>query len=220
MVILFENIDKKEKSKLIKGLENINQILKNIFNEVFINNKGVCYNNESTLLSGRCFCETNFNNFIEIKENQLFKLNTRVLYECLKAGKTKILGYTIVDSKYIFNTEIGDFTIGEFIDEEVLNMDKLKSILNNTTCSFNRNDLLERFSNKEFIDVDAGEYKMFITHKLFPSINKSKKLDIKIHDNNDGTFYSSFISKIEERNKKDEVTFDMNIYYMYKFIHL
>lgn len=220
MVILFENVDKKEKSRLLKGLETINQIIKNIFDEVYINNKGVCYNNESTLLSGRCFCETNFNDFIEIKENQLFKLNTRILYECLKSGKTKITGYTIEDSKYVFNTENGDFIIGEFIDDEVLNIDKLKNIMDDSICSFNKNDLLDRFNNKEFIDVDAGEYKMFITHKLFPSINKCKNLDVKIHDNNDGTFYSTFISKIEDRNKKDEVTFSMNIYYMYKFIHL
>lgn len=218
MVILFEELDKKEKSKLLKGLENINQIIKNIFDTVYIDDRGVCYNNESTLLSGRCFCETNFNEFVEIKENQLFKLNTRVLYECLKSGKTKILGYTIENSEYIFNTENGDFLIGEFIDDEVLNMGKIKSLLDNGSDKVNKNDLLERFNNKEFIEVDVNEYKMFLTHKLFPSINKCKNLDVVIHDNNDGTFYSSFISRIDERNKKDEVTFFMKICYMYKFI--
>lgn len=218
MNILFEDMDKKEKTKLLKGLENINQILKNIFGVVYINNQGICYNNESALLSGRCFVETNFNEFVEIKDNQLFKLNTRELFNCLKAGKTKILGYTIDKSNYIFNTENGDYHIGEFIDEEVLNIEKLKTLVNDEIGKVNKNDLLERFDKKEFIEDNVEDYKMFLTHKLFPAINKCTNLDVVIHDNNDGTFYTTFISRIEERNKKGELTFFMKIHYMYKFI--
>lgn len=218
MVIVFEELGKKEKSRILKGIESINQILKNIFEIVYINHEGTCYNNESMLQNGRCICNTDFNRFINIKENQLLKLNTRVLYECLKSGKTKITGYSIEDNILTFHTTEEDFVIGEFLDDEILNLKHINSINLVETISENRNDLLDRFNNKEFIEFDIDKYKMFVTHKLFPSINKSKKLDIVIHDNNDGTFYTSFISRIEERNKKDEITFSMGIEYIYKFL--
>lgn len=218
MVIIFEELGKKEKSRILKGIENTNQILKNIFETVYINHEGVCYNNESMLQNGRCVCNTDLNGFIVIKENQLLKLDTKTMYECIKAGKTKINGYSTDDNKLIFHTSEKDFLVGEFIDDEKLNLFNINSIIENETIKENRNDLLERFDKKEFVEFDIDKYKMFVTHKLFPSINKSKKLDVVVHDNNDGTFYTSFVSRIEERNKNDELTFSMGVEYIYKFI--
>jgi hypothetical protein len=38
--------------------------------------------------------------------------------------------------------------------------------------------------------------------------------------NDNGTFYGVFRNKIEERNKKEEITFEMEIVYIYRFLDL
>jgi hypothetical protein len=51
-------------------------------------------------------------------------------------------------------------------------------------------------------------------------VNKSTSFNFSAKDNNDGTFYGVFNNKIETRNKKDEITFEMEILYMYRFMDL
>ena len=107
MNILFEEQEKKFKTSFLKDLESNVKIIKNIFDEVYINDKGIGYSLESKLESGRVYCSTNLNKLFEIKENQLLKLNMKVLSDCLKAGKSKILGFYTDNNKLFFrNIEI------------------------------------------------------------------------------------------------------------------
>ena len=39
-------------------------------------------------------------------------------------------------------------------------------------------------------------------------------------DNGNGTFYGVFRNRIEERNKKEEITFELDVVYIYRFLDL
>ena len=221
MNIIFEEQEKKFKTSFLKNLENNIKIIKNIFDEVFIDNEGVCYSLENKIdTGGRVFCNSNLNELFEIKENQLLKLNLKSISECLKAGKSKIIGFFVDNNKLIFRNIEMDYEVGEFEDNRKLNMDYIYEITKNNDYECNLDDLIERFNNKEFINIRKNKYDLLLTHKLFPMINKSTEFSLQVKDNNNGTFYGTFINKIEERNKKGEVTFDFEITYIYKFLDL
>ena len=219
MIILFEEKEKKFKTSFLKDLENNVKILKNIYDEVYINNEGLCYSLNSKLESGRVFCNSNINKLFEIKENQLLKLNLKAISDCLKAGKSKIIGFS-VDDRLVFRTTEMDYEVGEFQDNKKLNIEYINDILKNVDYKCNLNDVLERCINKEFINIRKGKYDLLLTHKLFPMINKSSEFKLEIKENDNGTFYGVFKNKIEERNKKDEVTFEMEVTYIYRFLDL
>ena len=220
MNILFEEKEKKFKTSFLKDLENNVKILKNIYDEVYIDNKGIAYSLESKLESGRVYCNTSLNKLFEIKENQLLKLNMKVISDCLKAGKSKILGFYTDENKLFFRNIEMDYEVGEFQNNKKLNIDYINEIINNTCYSCNLNELIDRFSNKEFINIKKGKYDLILTHKLFPMINKSSEFNFKAKENDNGSFYGIFENKIEERNKKEEITFEMNIIYIYRFLDL
>jgi hypothetical protein len=127
MNILFEEQGKKFKTSFLKELENNIKILKNLFDEVFVNNEGVCYSLESKLNSGRVYCKSSINKLFEIKENQLLKLNLKAISECLKAGKSKIIGFS-ADDELVFRTTEMDYEVvsGNF---ERLYIESLASVL-------------------------------------------------------------------------------------------
>ena len=221
MNIVFEDYDKKFKSKVLKGIENANNILKNIYDEVFINHEGIAYSVESKLDTGRVFCKTNIDEFIEIPKDALLKLNTKNLSDCLKSGKTKILSFYLDDSNnLIFVTTTCNFTVGEMIYDKKLNLVQINDIVENEDYKCNLNEVLERFQNKEFVNIKKDKYDLIITHKLFPMVNKCSEFNFKAKDNDDGTFYGIFENTVEERNKKDEITFGMKVIYIYKFMDL
>ena len=220
MNILFEEKEKKFKTSFLKDLENNVKILKNIYDEVYIDNKGIGYSLESKLESGRVYCNTNLNKLFEIKENQLLKLSTKTLSECLKAGKSKILGFYTDENKLFFRNIEMDYEVGEFQNNKKLNIDYINEIINNICYSCNLNELIDRFNNKEFINIKKGKYDLLLTHKLFPMINKSSDFNFKAKENDNGSFYGIFENKIEERNKKEEITFEMRIIYLYRFLDL
>ena len=93
MELIFADVDKKVKSSFLKELENNNKILKNLFDEVYIDDAGLTFCVESKITNGRVYCYTSLNKLFNIEENTLFKLNTGKVTECLKSGKTKITGY-------------------------------------------------------------------------------------------------------------------------------
>jgi hypothetical protein len=219
MNIIFEEREKKFKTSFLKNLENHVKIIKNIFDEVYIDDKGICYSLESKLEGGRVYCNSKLNELFEIKENQLLKLNLKSISDCIKAGKSKILGLFVDGNLYIRTTEM-DYEVGSYEDNKKLNIDYIREIVNNTEHKFNLDDLLERFNNKEFINIRKGSYDLLLTHKLFPMINKSNGFDLEIKTNDNGTFYGVFRNIIEERNKKEEVTFGMEIVYIYRFLDL
>ena len=220
MNVIFEEKEKKFKTSFLKDLENNVKILKNIYDEVYIDNKGIGYSLESKLESGRVYCNTNLNKLFEIKENQLLKLNMKTISDCLKAGKSKILGFYTDENKLFFRNIEMDYEVGEFQNGKKLNIDYINEIINNTCYSCNLNDLIDRFNNKEFINIKKGKYDLLLTHKLFPMINKSSEFNFKAKENDNGSFYGIFENKIEERNKKEEITFEMRIIYLYRFLDL
>lgn len=221
MNIVFDDYDKKFKSTFLKGVENNINVLKNLYDEIYIDNKGLAYSIDSKIHNGRVMCQTTLQNTINIPEDTLLKINPRTVYECLKAGKTKILGvFTDEDNNLIFRTTISDYTVGSFEKGKKLNVEFIKEMFNNIDYSCNINDLLERFNNKEFVNTKYGEYDLILTHKLFPMINKCKRFDFYAKKNGDGTFYGIFKNKIEERNKKDEIIFEVTVNYIYKFMDL
>lgn len=221
MDINFEEYDKKFKSSFLKELESNIKIIKNIFDEVFINSDGVAYSLDSKIENGRVFCNTSLNSLLLIPKDNLLKLKPNNVTECLKGGKTKILGvYSDNENKLIMRTSEVDFPIGEFQSNKKLNMDYIYDITSNVNYKCNLNELLERFKNKEFINIKKDRYDLILTHKLFPMINKSINFDFSAKMNDNGTFFGVFDNKIEERNKKDEITFEMNITYIYRFMDL
>lgn len=220
MNILFEDKEKKFKTSFLKELENNVKILKNIYEEVYIDNKGYCYSLESKLDAGRVYCVGSLNKLFEIKENELLKLNLKSISDCLKAGKTKIIGYSIMDSVLLFRTTEMDYEIGEFESDKKLNIDYLLNIEHEVDYICNLNELLDKFNNKEFINIKKGKYDLILTHKLFPMVAKSSEFNFKARDNDNGSFYGIFENTIEEKNKKDEITFSMKIVYIYRFLDL
>lgn len=214
--------DKKEKSAFLKSIEKPNNILKHLFETVYIDSKGDCYNMDSTIkqYQGRCVCETNLNEVFDIEEDCLFCLNTKEYARCLKGGKTKILSYEIKNNDFIIITTEENFIIGKYLDNKKLDMQYLRDIMNDISVSKDMNYLVEKFNNKEFVIVEDNDYPMTLTHRLCPGFNKSTDFSIDIHDNNPETFYGVFVNKIEERNKKDEIIFEMKVRYFYRFLKL
>lgn len=219
MNVIFEEKEKKFKTSFLKDLENNVKILKNIYDEVYINNEGICYSLESKLDSGRVYCKSSINKLFEIKENQLLKLNLKAISECLKAGKSKIIGFS-ADNELVFRTTEMDYEVGVFENEKKLNIDYIVNIVEKTDYKCNLNELIDRFINKEFINIKKDKYDLLLTHKLFPVVNKSTEFNFEAKMNDNGTFYGVFRNKIEERNKKEEITFEMEIVYIYRFLDL
>lgn len=221
MNILFEDYDKKFKSSFLKELENNVKILKNLFDIVYINDKGIVYALENKLENGRVYCKTGLAPIFNIPENSLLKLDLNRMTECLKAGKSKILGFSIdKENNILFKTIELDYVVGEIQENMQLNMDYIIDIVDNAEDRYSLNELLERFNNKEFISINKGGYDLILTHKLFPMVNKSVDFTFEAKDNNNGTFYGVFRNRIEERNKKEEITFEMTVVYIYRFLDL
>ena len=144
----------------------------------------------------------------------------KTISDCLKAGKSKILGFYTDENKLFFRNIEMDYEVGEFQNNKKLNIDYINEIINDTCYSCNLNELIDRFNNKEFINIKKGKYDLLLTHKLFPMINKSSDFNFKAKENDNGSFYGIFENKIEEKNKKEEITFEMRIVYLYRFLDL
>ena len=221
MYILFEDYDKKFKSSFLKELENNVKIVKNVFDIIFVNCKGITYSLENKLDNGRVFCKTTLHEIFNIPDSSLLKLDLNRIVECLKAGKSKILGFCVdKDDGVILKTTELDYVIGEIQEEMKLNMDYIEDIVDNVEYRCNLNELLDKFNNKEFINIKKDKYDLILTHKLFPSINKSTNFTFEAKDNNNGTFYGVFRNTIEEKNKKEEVVFSIDVIYIYRFLFL
>ena len=220
MNVIFEEMEKKLKTSFLKDLENNVKILKNIYDEIYIDSKGIGYSLESKLEVGRVYCNTNLNKLFEIEENQLLKLNMKAISDCLKAGKSKIIGFFVDKNKLIFRNVEMDYEVGEIQSDKKLNMSYIDDIVNNVEYKCDLSELIERFANKEFINIQKNRFDLILTHKLFPMINKSNEFSFGAKVNDNGTFYGVFTNKIEERNKKEEVTFEMEIVYIYRFLDL
>lgn len=220
MFIMFEDHPKNVKSKFLKELEASIKLLKNIFNEILIDSEGIVYSLDTVVDNGRVICKCKLNDLFEIPKDSLLCLNSKNILECLKGGKTKILGLYEEKNKLFIQTTETDYDIGEYQENKKLNIDYLNDITTIVSYRCSLNELLERFDNKEFINIKKDKYDLILTHKLFPSINKCTDFKLSIKDNNDGTFYGIFDNRIEEKNKKEEITFEMDIRYIYKFIDL
>lgn len=221
MNINFEDFDKSFKSKFLKAVENNINILKNLYDEIFIDSNGKIFSINSKISNGRVFCNSSLHTILNIPENTILKINPKALVDCLKAGKTKILGcYTDIYNNLIFKTTECDYTVGEYEENKKLNINNIEEIINKVDYKCNLNDLLDRFDKKDFINTKRGKYDLIITHKLFPMINKCKNFDLFINENSDGTFYGVFRNRIEEKNKKDEIVFELCIHYIYRFMDL
>lgn len=220
--IIVELNDKKEKTAFLKGLEKNNDIAKNLFDEAFINNKGVIYNINSHIskYQGRCIAFTSFNNVLKIEDNELFKLIPSVLVACLKAGKTGITHYEIRDNKFILFNKGEEYEIGEYLDNKEISIEYLEEMDSEKIHETDVDFILEKFSNSEFVELKVGEYNMMLTHRLFPVFNKSNSFKVGVYVKCDETFYGVFTNKIEEVNKKGETTFSSEVKYFYKFLHL
>lgn len=220
--IIVELNDKKEKTAFLKGLEKNNDIAKNLFDEAYINSEGVIYNINSHIskYQGRCIAFTSFNKVLNIVENELFKLIPSELVSCLKGGKTGITHYEIRDNKFILFNKGTEYEIGEYLDNKEINIEYLEEMDEDKVQETDINHILENFNNSEFVDLSVGEYNMMLTHRLFPVFNKSNSFKVGVYVKCDETFYGVFTNKIEERNKKDEITFSAEIKYFYKFLHL
>lgn len=218
-MILFEDREKKFKTSFLKSLENHLKILKNIYDEVFINSEGIAYSVDSKIVNGRVFCKTNLHELFNIDKNGLLKLNLKTLNDCFKVGKSKIIGFSL-EQELIFKTTEMDYIVGEFQNNKKLNMDYIEDILKNVDYKCNLNDIIERCINKEFINIKKNKYDLILTHKLFPMIQKATEFDFSAKMNDNETFFGVFRNRIEERNKKDEITFEMDITYIYRFLDL
>lgn len=211
--ILIEFNDKKAKSKYLKSLEFINHRFKNIFNSVYIDNKGYCFSTDVINRNiGRIFLKTNLiKDLFTIDERDLLCLYPKQVYNCIKSGKTKILSLISRNSSLYMITTENEYKIADIIKEQKLNIDRYLDIINNVSLDKNDDILLERLLNKEFVDFEIGEYKMFLTHKLFPTINKIDIINIGINDTNDKTFYAIF--KFISKEKDNEIITN----YIYRF---
>ena len=220
MIVLFEDEGKKFKSSFLKTIESNLKILKLLYDEVYINSDGIAYSLKSNLENGRVFCNTNIDEVFNINKDELIKLNLKALNDCFKLGKTKIIGYEISNDDIIFRTTEMDYNIGSYERAMKLNIDYLNEIVENVEYKCNLNNLIERFINKEFVNVKQDKYDLILTHKLFPGIIKSNNFDFSAKSNDNGTFYGVFRNLIEERNKKDELIFGIQITYIYRFLDL
>lgn len=221
MNINFEDYDKSFKTKFLKGVESNINILKNLYEEIIVCSKGIVFSLDSKIENGRVFCHSSLQNIFLIPEDSVLRLNSKSITDCLKAGKTKILGcYIDENENLIFRTTECDYTIGYYEKNKKLNLSFINDIMDNVNYRCNLNDLLDRFNNKEFINTRRDKYDLIITHKLFPMINKCTNFDLYVKENDDNTFYGVFRNMIEDRNKKDEITFEMSVFYIYRFMDL
>ena len=220
--ILFEDYDKKFKSETLKGIENNINILKNIYEEIYMNEYGFVYCIDNLSKNDcRILCKTNLNEYLQVPEGTILKINSKSISDCLKSGKTKILGFYVNENyELIFKTETCDFNVGNYEYDKKLNIEYLNELCNNVNYTCDLSELLDRFDNKEFVNIKKGKYDLILTHKLFPMINKSVYFNFSAKDNDDGTFYGIFNNKIETKNKKGETTFEMEVMYMYRFMDL
>lgn len=211
--ILIEFNDKKTKSKYLKSLEFINHRFKNIFNSVYINNEGYCFSTDVINRNiGRIFLKTDLiKDLFTIEERDLLQLYPKQIYDCIKSGKTKIISIlSRDDSIYMITTE-NEYKIADMIKEQKLNIDKYLDIIDNISINKNVDNLLERLLNKEFVDFEIDGYRMFLTHKLFPTINKIDTINIGINDTQDKTFYAMF--EFISKEKDNKITTN----YLYRF---
>ena len=220
MILLFEDKEKKFKTSFLKSLENHLKVLKNLYDEVYINSEGLAYSVDSKITTnGRVFCKTKLHELFDINKDDLLKLNLKALTDCFKIGKSKIIGFSLEEILVIKTTEM-DFEVGVVERSQYLNIDYINDIINEVSYSCNLNEYIEPFINKEFINIRKGDFDLLLTHKLFPMINKSVNFDFSAKVNDNGSFYGIFRNVIEERNKKDEITFDIVITYIYRFLDL
>ena len=215
--VIIEFDDKKTKTNFLKALEFVNHRLKNIFNSVYVNKDGYCYSSDVINKNiGRIFIKTDIiNTLFNIKERDVLCLYPKEIYNCIKSGKTKILSIINRYDDIIVLTTENEFKIGTYLKEQKLNIDKYLEIDKNSTINKNSDSLLNKLLSKEYVDFILEDYKMFITHKLFPSINKIDIINIGITDINDNTFYAIF-RFISKDNKNNELT----TFYIYRFAKL
>ena len=215
--VIIEFDDKKTKTNFLKALEFVNHRFKNIFNSVYVNKDGYCYSSDVINKNiGRIFIKTDIiNTLFNIKERDVLCLYPKEIYNCIKSGKTKILSIISRYNDIIILTTENEFRIGTYIKEQKLNIDKYLEIVKNSIINKNSDDLLDRLLSKEFIDFTLEDYKMFITHKLFPSINKIDTINVGITDTTDNTFYAIF--KFTSKDNKDN---KLTTIYIYRFAKL
>ena len=85
----------------------------------------------------RILCKTNLNEYLQVPEGVVLRINSKSLSDCLKSGKTKILGFYVNnDNELIFKTETCDFNVGNYEFDKKLNIAYLNEICNNVdyTC--------------------------------------------------------------------------------------
>lgn len=215
--VIIEFDDKKTKTNFLKALEFVNHRFKNIFNSVYVNKDGYCYSSDVINKNiGRIFIKTDIiNTLFNIKERDVLCLYPKEIYNCIKSGKTKILSVINRYNDIIILTTENEFKIGTYIKEQKLNIDKYLEIDKNSIINKNSDDLLDRLLSKEFIDFTIEDYRMFITHKLFPSINKIDTINVGITDTSDNTFYAIF--RLTSKDNKDN---ELTTIYIYRFAKL
>lgn len=222
-MILFDDIPKKEKSSFLNGIWKVNQFAKNIFDEVYIDNLGRIYNTDSKVIMGRVVMYSNFNEFIEIPEGWVLKINTRVLYDSINNGKTKLTGYEIFNNEFIMKSTEGDYHIGSF-ENVVLDLRAIQNIIDNSNKDIiDITDKIELIDDKKVVTVPIEEGKeVYVCNKTVPNVTakKCERLTIETKDNDNDTFYSILHGVFTEKNKKEEVVFRIDIKYFYRHLKL
>lgn len=213
--------DKKSRTIFLKSLEFFNNILKNIYTEVFIDSSGIAFNTETLIKHGRCFCElTGITELFPIDKDEVLRLSTQNIYQCIKAGKNKILGLVIENNLVEFTTTEGSVVIGKYLPGQILTLgDVQRALTIPEVCREDTNFLKEKFKDKELTLINVQGYELYITHKLFPTYNKADDMCVRILDNNDETFYAKFhmSSTLERKNEEDK---KIEVIYMYKFLKM
>lgn len=222
-MILFDDIPKKEKSSFLNGIWKVNQFAKNIFDEAYIDNLGRIYNTDSKVIMGRVVMYSNFNEFIEIPEGWVLKINTRVLYDSINNGKTKLTGYEIFNNEFIMKSTEGDYHIGSF-ENVVLDLRAIQNIIDNSNKDIiDITDKIELIDDKKVVTVPIEEGKeVYVCNKTVPNVTakKCERLTIETKDNDNDTFYSILHGVFTEKNKKEDVVFRIDIKYFYRHLKL
>lgn len=222
-MILFDDIPKKEKSSFLNGIWKVNQFAKNIFDEAYIDNLGKIYNTDSKVIMGRVVMYSNFNEFIEIPEGWVLKINTRVLYDSINNGKTKLTGYEIFNNEFIMKSTEGDYHIGSF-ENVVLDLRAIQNIIDNSNKDIiDITDKIELIDDKKVVTVPIEEGKeVYVCNKTVPNVTakKCERLTIETKDNDNDTFYSILHGVFTEKNKKEDVVFRIDIKYFYRHLKL
>lgn len=222
-IVLFDEIPKKEKSSFLNGIWKVNQFVKNIFEEAYIDSLGRIYNTESKVIMGRVLIYSNFHEFINIPEGWVLKINTRILYDSINNGKTKLTGYEIFNNEFIMKSVEGDYRIGTF-ENVVLNLRAIENIMDNINNDvIDITDKIELIDEKKVVTIPFDDTKeVYLCNKTVPNVTSKKcdKLTIQTKDNSDDTFYSITHGLFQERNKKEEVVFSIDIKYFYRHLKL